>query len=65
MQTNLKRGQHDNQKQPEEAEQSPVPEFQKFKLKKVSVEHVKPEEQKADSELMKKLGKQKRVAEGG
>ena len=42
-----------------------VPEFQKFKLKKVSVAHdrTKSEDQKVDDELMRKLDKQKKVAE--
>ena len=64
LQTNLKRGQN-TPKEANGVEPSAVPEFQKFKLKKISMdkERGKHDEQKEDSELMKKLGKQKRVAE--
>ena len=64
LQTNLKRGQN-SPKEANGVEPTAVPEFQKFKLKKISIDkgRVKHDEQKEDSELMKKLGKQKRVAE--
>jgi len=62
--TNLKRGQN-SPKEANGVEPTAVPEFQKFKLKKISIDkgRVKHDEQQEDSELMKKLGKQKRVAE--
>ncbi len=62
FQTNLKQGQSAN---PEAAEkEEKVPEFQKFKLRKVS-EPPKVAEKKTnpDNELMRKLGKQKLAAE--
>eukprot|EP00112_Aurelia_sp_Birch-Aquarium-sp1_P018738 Seg4519.1 transcript_id=Seg4519.1/GoldUCD/mRNA.D3Y31 product=Shootin-1 protein_id=Seg4519.1/GoldUCD/D3Y31 len=62
--TNLKRGQGSSDRPGSVEKKEKVPEFQKFKLRKVSADRAKTEEEMRDNELMRKLGKQKKAAEG-
>ena len=64
FQTNLKRGQGASDRPGSVEKKEKVPEFQKFKLRKVSADRAKTEEETRDNELMRKLGKQKKAAEG-